>query len=102
MRKKKEILATAAALAGELGAVCDGSRVKMGGEDIDVAAYAHGAAVALGLLVTYALGEGKPTLSEVLTTAVSWSKDQAESAAEHPERVTSEVIDLRDEEADHE
>lgn len=104
MRKKKDILATAALLAGELSTVCEGSVAKMrSGETVDVSRYAHGAAVALGLLVLFAEGDGRaPTINDVVSTALDWSEAQARSMAEHPEDVTSETIDLREGEADHE
>lgn len=103
MRKKKEILRVAGDLAGELSTVCKGSSIKRSdGTTVDASRYAHGAAVALGLLLMYALGEGRPTMDEVLTTALSWSDNQEKKVAEHPENVTSKTIDLRDEGADHE
>ena len=103
MRKKKEILSVAEDLAGKLSTVCKGSTIKRSdGTTVDASRYAHGAAVALGLLLMYALGEGRPTMDDVLTTALSWSDSQEKKVAEHPENVTSETIDLRDEEADHE
>ena len=47
MRKKKDILATAALLAGELSTVCQGSVARMrDGSTVDVSRYAHGAAAA--------------------------------------------------------
>lgn len=102
--RKKEILATAAELAGELCAVCEGSRVeRRSGETIDVTPYAHGAAVALGLLALYAEGgRERPTARQVVTHAIDWGEHQARLAAEHPEMVTSETFDLRGEVADHE
>ena len=102
--KKKEILATAAVLAGELSTVCEGSRVKRAsGETIDVTPYAHGAAVALGLLALYAEGgRERPTARQVMSSAIDWHENLARLVAEHPEMVTSETIDLGEGEGDHE
>lgn len=104
MRKKKEIMVTAALLAGELSTVCEGSvaRTKDGSE-VDVSRYAHGAAAALGMLVLYAEGGSKrPTAKQIILAALDWHEDQSIAVAEHPEDVTSETFDLRDEVADHE
>lgn len=103
MRKKKEIIRTASLLAGELSTVGEGSVARMrDGSTVDVSRYAHGAAVALGLLVMYAKGCKSPTVGDVISVAVDWHEDHTKSMAEHPEDVTSETIDLREEVANHE
>lgn len=105
MRKKRNIVATAALLAEELGTVCEGSvaRKRDGSRVDDVCRYAHGAAAALGMLVLYAEGDmERPTARQILLAALDWHEEQSRDIAEHPEHVTSETIDLRGEEADHE
>lgn len=104
MRKKLDIIATAALLAGELSTVCEGSVARMrDGSEVDVSRYAHGAAAALGMLVLYAEGDReRPTASQIISAALDWHEDQSMDVAEHPEDVTSETFDLRGEEADHE
>ena len=103
-RKRKEIVRAAVELAGQLATVTDESYVRRGdGSRVDVSSYAHGAAVALGLLALYASGgHGMPTVTEVLGAAVDWSASLARDVAEHPDDVTRETIDLREEAADHE
>ena len=103
MRKKKEIIRTASLLAGELSTVGEGSVARMrDGSTVDVSRYAHGAAVALGLLAMYAKGYKSPTVGEVISVAIDWHEDHTRSMSEHPEDVTSETIDLREGVADHE
>ena len=104
MRKKLDIMTTAALLAGELSTVCEGSVARMrDGSEVDVSRYAHGAAAALGMLVLYAEGDGKrPTAGQIISAALDWHEDQSRDVAEHPEDVTSETIDLREGVADHE
>lgn len=103
MRKKKEIIETARLLAGELNTVGEGSVARMSdGSTVDVSRYAHGAAVALGLLVLYAEGHKMPTVADVVRVALDWHEDHTRSMAEHPEDVTRETIDPREGVADHE
>lgn len=103
MRKKRDIIKTASLLAGELSVVGEGSVARMrDGSTVDVSRYAHGAAVALGLLALYAKGYKSPTVGEIISVAIDWHEDHTRSMAERPGDVTSETIDLRDEEADHE
>ena len=103
MRKKREIIKTASLLAGELSTVGEGSVARMrDGSTVDVSHYAHGAAVALGLLALYAKGCKSPTVGEIISVAIDWHEDHTRSMAEHPEDVTSETIDLREGVADHE
>lgn len=103
MRKKREIVQSAIDLAGELSKVADGSFARRGsGDRVDVSKYAHGAAVALGLLAMYAHGCVRPTVEEVLCMAIDWSDRLARDVAEHPEGVSSKDVDLRGEGADHE
>lgn len=103
-RKRKEIVRAALDLAGQLAMVTDGSYARKGnGDRVEVSPYAHGAAVALGMLALYASGgHGMPTATEVLGAAVDWSAKLARDVAEHPDDVTQETIDLRGEAADHE
>lgn len=93
---------TAARLAGKLSSVTKGTAKTRDGREIDITQYAHGAGVALGLLVTYAFGDDEPTLEEIVGVAMDWSDKVANGASEHPENVTRETIDLREEVADHE
>lgn len=103
MRKKREIIKTASLLAGELSVVGEGSVARMrDGSTVDVSRYAHGAAVALGLLALYAKGCKSPTVGEIISVAIDWHEDHTRSMAEHPGDVTSETIDLREGVADHE
>lgn len=105
MRKKLDIMATAALLAGELSTVCEGSvaRTRDGSEVDDLSRYAHGAAAALGMLILYAEGDReRPTARQILLAALDWHEKQSRDVAEHPEHVTNETVDLRVEEADHE
>lgn len=92
MRKKKEILATAARLATDLSSVSGGEVVKEDGTKVDVVPYAHGASVALGTIVLYACGDEAPTIEEILKTSVAWTEGRAD-APEAPDE---------DEGADHE
>ena len=102
-RKRKEIVRAALDLAGQLAMVTDGSYVRRkDGSRSDVSAYAHGAAVALGLLAHYASGGAEPTVTGILGAAVDWSAKIARDVAEHPDDVTQETIDLRGEASDHE
>ena len=103
MRKKKEIIKTASLLADELSTVGEGSFARMrDGSTVDVSCYAHGAAVALGLLVMYATGYKSPTVGELISVALDWHEDHTRSMAEHPGDVTSKTIDLREGADDHE
>lgn len=103
MRKKREIIKTASLLADNLSTVGEGSFARMrDGSTVDVSRYAHGAAVALGLLALYAKGCKSPTVGEILSVAIDWHEDHTRSMAEHPEDVTSETVDPREGVADHE
>lgn len=104
MRKKLDIMATAALLARELNTVCEGSAARTrDGSEVDVSRYAHGAAAALGMLILYAEEvRERPTARQILLAALDWHEEQSRDVAEHPEHVTNETIDLRGEEADHE
>lgn len=93
---------TAAHLAGELSSVTKGTATTREGEEVDITQYAHGAGVALGLMVTYAFGDDEPTLEEIVGVAVDWTDKVAKRASEHSENVTTETIDLREGVADHE
>ena len=102
-RKRKEIVRAALELAGQLGTVTDGSYARRrNGDRAEVSPYAHGAAVALGMLALYASGGAKPTVPGILGAAVDWSAKLARDVAEHPDDVTQETIDLRGEASDHE
>ena len=103
VRKKREIIETARLLAGELSTVGKGSVARMSdGSTVDVSRYAHGAAVALGLLAMYAKGYKSPTVGEIISVAIDWHEDHTRSMSEHPEDISSKVVDLRGEGADHE
>lgn len=93
MRKKREILATAARLATDLSSVSGGEVVKEDGTKVDVIPYAHGAGVALGTIVMYACGDEVPTIEEILKMSVAWTEEHADS---------HEGSDEREGEADHE
>lgn len=93
---------TAARLAGKLSSVTKGTAETRDGREVDITQYAHGAGVALGLLVTYAFGDDEPTLEEIVGVAMDWPDKVANGASEHPENVARETIDLREEVADHE
>lgn len=102
MRKKREIVLTAAHLAGELGSVSKAAVTTRDGAEVDVTPYAHGAGVALGLMVTYAFGEDEPTVEEIVGLAMDWTVKVSKSASEHPEMVKKMTFDREEEEADHE
>lgn len=102
MRKKREIVLMAAHLAGELSSVSKAAATTRDGAEVDVTPYAHGAGVALGLMVTYAFGESEPTVEEIVGVAMDWTDKVAKEATEHQERVRKMTFDPRDEEADHE
>ena len=103
MRRKRDIVKTASLLAVELSTVGEGSVARMrDGSTVDVSRYAHGAAVALGLLALYARGCKSPTVGEIISVAIDWHENHTRSMAEHPGDVTSETIDLREGVADHE
>lgn len=91
--RKKEILAMAARLATDLGSVSGGEVVNEDGTKVDVVPYAHGASIALGMVVLYALEEKVPTIEEILKMSVAWTEEHAEA---HDGR------DGREEVADHE
>lgn len=93
MRKKREILATAARLATDLSSVSGGEVVKEDGTKVDVVPYAHGASVALGTIVMYACGDEIPTIEEILKMSVAWTE---EHAGDHDGRDEREGV------ADHE
>ena len=80
MRKKKEILATAAKLAADLSSVSGGEIVKEDGTKVDVVPYAHGAGVALGTIVMYACGDEAPTIEEILKMSVAWTENHANAS----------------------
>lgn len=92
MRKKRDILVAAAKLASDLSSVSGGEIVKKDGTKVDVVPYAHGASVALGTIVLYALEEKAPTIEEILKMSVAWTEGHAD-APEAPDE---------DEGADHE
>lgn len=93
MRKKKEILAMAARLATDLSSVSGDEVVNEDGTKVDVVPYAHGASIALGMIILYALGETTPTIEEILKMSVAWTEKHADS---------HEGSDEREGEADHE
>ena len=102
MRKKMEIVLTAAHLAGELSSVSKAVVTTKDGVEVDLTPYAHGAGVALGLMVTYAFGESEPTVEEIVGVAMDWTDKVAKEAAEHPERVRKMTFDPHEGVADHE
>lgn len=73
--RKKELVSLMEGLASDLAGVADGScAVLSDGTRVDLAPYAHGAAVALGLVIEASRGGDVPTMDEVVTTALDWTR----------------------------
>ena len=83
----------AARLATDLSSVSGDEVVNEDGTKVDVVPYAHGASIALGMIILYALGETTPTIEEILKMSVAWTEKHADS---------HEGSDEREGEADHE
>lgn len=86
MRKKKDILVAAAKLTSDLSSVSGGEVVKKDGTKVDVVPYAHGASIALGMIVMYACGDEAPTIEEILKMSVAWTEEHADSHEGRDER----------------
>ncbi len=76
----------AARLATDLSSVSGGEVVNEDGTKVDVVPYAHGASIALGMIVLYALGEMTPTIEEILKMSVAWTEEHADAHEGHDER----------------
>lgn len=76
----------AARLATDLSSVSGGEVVNEDGTKVDVVPYAHGASIALGMIVLYALEEGTPTIEEILKMSVAWTEEHADAHEGRDER----------------
>ena len=76
----------AARLATDLSSVSGGEVVNEDGTKVDVVPYAHGASIALGMIVLYALEESAPTIEEILKMSVAWTEKHADAHDGRDER----------------
>lgn len=73
--RKKELVSLMEGLASNLALVSDGScAVLADGTRADLVPYAHGAAVALGLVVVAEREGGVPTMDDVVAVALDWTR----------------------------